>query len=256
MGSDGWVGRTMRNPQNWQPSKYVFLRGKLVASRDRREVLVGSRLMADAVAAHFQSAIAQYAHGRLADLGCGKVPLYGAYRDYVSEVTCVDWAHSSHPSQHIDHACDLTEALPFPDGSFDTLIVSDVLEHIPNPEHFWMEMARILTPNGVLLLSVPFYYWLHEEPHDYYRYTEHALRRFADVSGFELLVLESLGGAPEILADILAKLLQPIPVLGHALAVAVQHAAAGLRKTPAGRRLSAATGKVFPFGYFLVARRR
>ena len=54
-------------------------------------------------------------------------------------------------------------------------------------------------------MNVPFYYWLHERPHDYYRYTEYALRRFAETAGFNFLLIKTLGGVPEIIADILAK---------------------------------------------------
>jgi SAM-dependent methyltransferase len=108
----------------------------------------------------------------LLDLGCGKVPFYARYREYVSETVCVDWSNSLHGNGHVDAECDLTQELPFADASFDTILLSDVLEHIPAPERLWREMARLLKPGGELLSSVPFFYWLHEEPYDYYRYTK------------------------------------------------------------------------------------
>ena len=76
--------------------------------------------------------------------------------------------------------------LPFGDSEFDTIILSDVLEHIPVPEHLWKEMARILSRNGKIIMNVPFYYCLHEAPHDCSRYTEFALRRFVEMSGLRL----------------------------------------------------------------------
>jgi spore maturation protein CgeB len=82
-------------------------------------------------------------------------------------------------------------------------------------------MLRILKPRGSVLHNVPFYYWLHETPYDFYRYTEFALRRFADSTHFKVLLLDAIGGAPGILANILAKQAQVIPVIGQGLAIAV-----------------------------------
>ncbi len=240
----------MKNYDKWCPSKYVFKKGKLIASRDRNEVGVASRLMADLVANLYQKNIRQYAKGKLLDLGCGKVPLYSAYKEYVTENICVDWKNTH---EYLDFEHDLTNDLPFGDDEFDTVILSDVLEHIPQPEKLWKEMHRILSKDGKLIVNVPFYYWLHEKPHDYYRYTEFALKRFVDESEFTLVKLESIGGSPEVLADILAKHIQFLPIIGHPLAIFVQYVTAAFVKTAFGKKISAKTSKAFPYGYFLVA---
>lgn len=197
----------------------------------------------------------QRVHGRLVDLGCGEVPLYEAYRDRVDEIVCVDWAGTIHGKQYLDAECDLNESLPFTAERFDTVILSDVLEHLPDPSRLWAEMARILAPGGSLLLNVPFFYWLHEVPYDYHRYTEFALRRAATAHGFEIDVLEPFGGSLEVFVDFVSKHLQVIPLIGKPSAVLVQWAALGFSRTVLGRRLVAATGKRFPLGYFLAARK-
>ncbi|HWC35455.1 MAG TPA: class I SAM-dependent methyltransferase [Mycobacteriales bacterium] len=46
-------------------------------------------------------------------------------------------------------------ALPFPDGSFDAVIVAEVLEHIPDDERAMAEITRILKPGGRLAVTVP-----------------------------------------------------------------------------------------------------
>ena len=245
----------MRNAERWRPSKYVLRGGRLRGSRDPREVAVASRLVADLVAAAYEPALAEHARGRMLELGCGKAPLYGAYRDRVSAVTCVDWVHSPHGAEHVDCACDLTKPLPFPDAAFDTILLSDVLEHIPEPEALWAEAARVLAPGGRLLLNVPFLYGLHEQPHDYYRYTEFALRRFAERAGLAVLALEPVGGAPEVLADLFAKVVVGVPLAGGVLARAAQGSAALLRRTGFGRRASRRSAARFPLGYLLVATR-
>jgi SAM-dependent methyltransferase len=244
----------MRNVETWQPSKFVSRRGKLTASRDRKQVRLGSRLMVCLIADRYQDALPKHARGRLLDLGCGAVPLYGSYRDHVSAVTCVDWAGSMHSNRHVDRECDLSGPLPFAAASFDTILLSDVLEHLPDPELCWSEAARLLAPSGKLILNVPFYYQVHEEPYDYFRYTEFALRRFAEQAGFEIVELEPIGGAPEILADIAAKLLAKTR-FGSGPAAALQALTRRFVRTTFGARISRQTSFRFPFGYFMVAAR-
>lgn len=243
----------MKNREKWQPSKYIYKKGKLIASRDRKEVGSGSVLISDLVASFYDANLRLYAKGKLLDLGCGKVPLYNAYKDYVSGNTCVDWGNTLHKNEYLDFECDLTKILPFADGEFDTIILSDVLEHIPQPEHLWKEMSRVLAQNGKIFLNVPFYYWLHEQPHDYYRYTEFALRRFAENSGLNLVLFEAIGGSPEILADIFAKHFQYIPLIGKELAIAIQYLAKFFVNTTLGKKISKQTNQFFPLGYFLIA---
>jgi SAM-dependent methyltransferase len=47
--------------------------------------------------------------------------------------------------------------LPFPDGSFDRVICSEVLEHIPDDVAAMRELARVLRPGGTMAITVPRY---------------------------------------------------------------------------------------------------
>jgi SAM-dependent methyltransferase len=243
----------MKNQDKWQPSKYVYRGEKLIASRDPKEVGVGSRLAADLIAEIYNKNLRQHARGKLLDLGCGNAPLFIAYRGYVTENICVDWGNSLHKNDYLDFECDLTKILPFKDREFNTIILSDVLEHIPEPEHLWKEMSRILAPSGKVIMNIPFYYWLHECPHDYYRYTEFALRRFVNRSELRLLQLESIGGAPEIVADIFAKNVLRLPKIGRSLAIFAQWFTLHFIRTKLGKKISEGTKDAFPFAYFLIA---
>lgn len=246
----------MRRSDQWTPSRFVCRRGHLRANRHPAAVNAGSRLMVDLVARAYEQAIPLYARGRLADLGCGAVPLFAAYRNHVTDVVCVDWPASAHSLHHIDLACDLAAGLPFRDRSFDTIVLSDVLEHVAEPRNLWLEMGRILSPSGHLLLNVPFCYWLHETPHDYYRYTEHALRYLASRSGLEILQLIPLGGSMEVQADFLAKHVSQLFWPGRVIAGVLQTAVLQATRSETVRRLSAKSARAFPLGYFLVAVRR
>jgi len=243
----------MKNIHLWRETKFVYKNNVLRGSRKTADLTLSSRLSADITARHYDLYLKQHATGRLADLGCGKVPFYQVYRPLVTEVVCVDWDTVERTNPFLDFCCDLNEPLPFKNGEFDTIILSDVLEHLRQPEKIWKEMNRILAPGGKVILNVPFFYKLHEKPFDFYRYTEFALRNFAENSGFSVVVLVPTGGVPEILTDILAKNLRFMPLAGKPLAVLLQSACRVFLKTGIGKKLSAKTGKDFPFGYFMVA---
>ena len=242
----------MKHKNNWVASKYVAHRGQWRALRDASAVAVGSRLVSDITAGWYATLLPQYARGRLLDLGCGTVPLYAMYQPYVRENICVDWGGSFHHAQHLDLELDLNQPLPFADGEFDTIILSDVLEHIAEPMALWTEMARLLAPNGKIILNVPFFYCLHECPHDYYRYTAFALQRFAEKAGLNVIQLHATGGSVEVFADMLAKHCQFVPWVGKAAAVGVQWLAQQFGRTRVGQRFAAKTAAAFPLGYVMV----
>ena len=245
----------MKNEAQWRPSKFVMRGGRLRASRDQAQIGVGSRLVGDAMAACYKQHLPQHARGRLVDLGCGRAPLYGAYRPHVDSVTCVDWAKSLHDNPYLDQLVDLNVPLPFADAVFETVILSDVLEHLAEPQLLWAEIARILAPGGKVLLNVPFLYRIHEAPYDYARYTEFALRRFAERSGLQLLVLEPVGGSIAVFADMLGKHLEQGGAVGRLFATGVMAVGDTLMRWGPTRRADRSSAAAFPLGYFLVATR-
>ena len=245
----------MKNQSSWEQSKFEWHRGRLRASRDRRVMGVGSRLIADRVADFYAKQIPLRCKGRLLDLGCGRVPLFHVYHPYVRDVTCVDWDRSLHGTQHLDIECDLSGLIPLPDNHFDTIILSDVLEHLPNPEQICSEICRMLRPGGHLLANVPFYYPLHEEPHDYFRYTEFALRHFLSLAQLKVEVVQSIGGPFDVIADISAKLACVVPFFGPLGASAIQAFVGAVRRLPFLRRTFDRLAAKFPLGYVVVAQK-
>ena len=139
----------MQGKRSWTPTKFVRVDHRWRASRDPNELAVSSRLVGDLMARFYQKAIEQYAVGRLVDLGCGKAPLYGIYRDKVESVVRVDWEQSRHGAEFVDCKIDLNRKFPFADNFFDTVLATDVLEHIREPRIFWSEMARTCKVGGI-----------------------------------------------------------------------------------------------------------
>ena len=68
-------------------------------------------------------------------------------------------------------------SLPFDAGSFDTVLCTEVLEHVAEPFRAVNEIARVLRPAGHVILTVPLYFPLHEEAGmNFFRYTPYGLR--------------------------------------------------------------------------------
>ena len=94
----------------------------------------------------------------------------------------------------IDYVCDITK-IPAPDGSFDAIVCTEVLEHVPHPVDALRELARLLAPDGRLFLTAPLGSGLHQEPYHFYGgYTPHFYRKFLGELGLEIVELKATGG--------------------------------------------------------------
>jgi ubiquinone/menaquinone biosynthesis C-methylase UbiE len=86
------------------------------------------------------------------------------------------------PARNPDIVTNVCEMPMFDDGTFDAVFMMEVLEHVTEPQNALDEVFRVLKPGGVLVLSVPFIFPLHDEPYDFYRFTKgglaYLLRRY------------------------------------------------------------------------------
>src|SRR5207249_343731 len=97
--------------------------------------------------------------GRLLDAGAGNQPYREWYAPLVREVVAVDAA----PIEGLS-ALAVADRLPFADGSFDTVLSTQVWEHVEDPGMAAREAFRVLRPGGHLVVTVPFVYPTHEAP--------------------------------------------------------------------------------------------
>jgi SAM-dependent methyltransferase len=94
--------------------------------------------------------------------------------------------------------------LPLRDGCADLVFSSQVLEHVPDPQRMIAQCCRLLAPGGVLLVTAPFYWPLHEEPHDYYRFTGHGLKALMLGNGLqEVSVAADCGAVTQVAVSII-----------------------------------------------------
>ena len=97
------------------------------------------------------------------DFGCGTKP----YRTFfqVEEYVGVDFENPGHPhdNEQIDIFYD-GKNIPLPDGYFDSVLSSEVFEHVFNIDEVLAEINRVMKSDGKLLITCPFAWNEHEVP--------------------------------------------------------------------------------------------
>lgn len=131
--------------------------------------------------------------GELYDLGAGESPYKDFFLQYAERYVAVDWTGSYHDTK-ADIAADLNKPLPIESEVADTVISLSVLEHLCEPQMMLNEAFRILKPGGAMVLQVPWQWWIHEAPYDYFRYTPYGLKYLFEKSGFVDVVVEPQSG--------------------------------------------------------------
>jgi SAM-dependent methyltransferase len=194
------------------------------------------------------------AKGRFLDAGCGTQPFRAVVEGQVTRYLTLDVEART---DGVDYIADLEDMNVVPDASVDTVLCSEVLEHVPHPDRAVGEIARVLKPGGTLVITVPFMARLHEEPHDYFRYTRHGLRRLLGDAGFDLDDIAETGSLFSFLGHQLSVLLLGLtwhrPTIRR-VAVAI-NAVAVVRTAAALDRLTR-MARLLPLGYVAVATRQ
>ncbi|MES3005121.1 MAG: class I SAM-dependent methyltransferase [Patescibacteria group bacterium] len=86
------------------------------------------------------------------------------------------------------------ENIPFSDNNFDSVVCTQVFEHLARPHLCAKEIYRVLRAGGHDLVTVPQMNELHEEPYDFYRYTKFGLNQLFSDAGFTVVECKQRGG--------------------------------------------------------------
>ncbi len=135
--------------------------------------------------------IATYSHyitGRVLDVGGGELLRYKNLFSY-DRYTCMD----VYKGAGVD-VIGSADNIPFEDKAFDSIVCTQVFEHLAFPEKSAQEISRVLRKGGHLLITVPQWNELHSEPHDYWRYTRFGISALFERNGFETIEYEQRGG--------------------------------------------------------------
>ncbi len=127
--------------------------------------------------------------GDTLDLGAGNAK----YRHIIKPKTSKYVTFDMVPGPHIDIVGDIMN-FPIEGDSFDTVVSTQVLEHVRKPWVMVSEMHRVLKNNGIAIASAPFLVPYHADPHDYFRYTKEGMSALFTENGFEVIECESYGG--------------------------------------------------------------
>jgi SAM-dependent methyltransferase len=140
--------------------------------------------------------------GTVLDVGCGMKPYKKLLGTHADRWIGLDFETTASGRSAADIFGTALQ-LPFRDAEFDAVLATQVLEHVPQPGALVREAGRVLKPGGHLVLTAPQTNPLHEEPHDYYRYTCHGLRSLTEEAGLQVLEIRPLGGAIATVAQMI-----------------------------------------------------
>lgn len=125
------------------------------------------------------------------DAGSGEAP----YRDLFkhAQYESADFEKVDKRYAPSTYVCDL-KSIPTAGDRFDFVVFNQVMEHLPEPQLVLNELFRVLKPGGRMIYTGPLFYEEHEQPYDFFRYTQFGLKHLFGTSGFEIQRLEWLEG--------------------------------------------------------------
>lgn len=151
--------------------------------------------------------------GDVLDVGGKKENKKGAFRPPLER--CRSWRYVNIDAATGPDFLASADALPLPDASVDCVLLAETLEHLAQPEKALAEACRVLRPNGSIVLTMPFLYAVHADPHDFQRWTPEKFRRSLAGLGFGAIEVRAMGGLIGVWADTLEAYCQAHYVAGR-----------------------------------------
>ena len=137
--------------------------------------------------------------GKTLDVGGGNGYRYRGYFN-TTDFQSLDIDSESHPDILAS-----AEEIPMMTNSIDTILSSQMLEHVINPLKCLKEINRVLKTGGTLIITVPQSNEMHSEPHDYWRFTKFGMLLLLSQAGFEIETVLQRGNYPSCIAQMRIK---------------------------------------------------
>jgi len=134
-------------------------------------------------------------HGKVLEIGASYARNYSQLA-----INATDYVKSNMAARKDIIKIDATN-IDMPDNSFDGIVCLCVLEHIEDFRSVISEFYRVLTPGGKLILTVPFVYYYHGAPDDYYRFSVSALKELH--KDFSSVKISAIGNYWDNIAHVL-----------------------------------------------------
>jgi hypothetical protein len=102
---------------------------------------------------------------------------------------------------------------------YDFIIATELIEHLPNTKYFFERVNYLLEDDGLLLISFPFFFKIHADPNDYYRFTLQGIEELAK-EHFEVIDSYHHGNKVQIIWETFVdgKYLYPLKLLNYIIA--------------------------------------
>ena len=150
------------------------------------------------------AAASVFVNGRLLDIGCGDKPYELCFRGRYTEYIGIDL--ETVQRSRADVFGDSLH-LPFKPASFETVFSTQVLEHVRDPFRMLQEIGSVLKTNGLLILSAPQAWPLHEQPYDFFRFTRYGLEELVHRAGLQTVQVKERAGGMATLGELFCVML-------------------------------------------------
>lgn len=142
--------------------------------------------------------ILPHVHGRVLDLGAGMAK----YKKIIEKHAMDYIACDVKKNENINMICDVTN-LSFSPESFDTVISTQVFEHVDNPFIVAQEIKKVLKTGGNAIVTAPFMFPYHADPKDNFRFSREGLGEIFKSTSFEIIDSGIYGGFFMVLSEMI-----------------------------------------------------
>ncbi len=136
--------------------------------------------------------IAGILRGKILEIGSGNrrlEELLGTNKHYIG----LDYPDSGRRYQGLPDVWGDAMHLPLQDNSIDCIAMLEVIEHLYDPQKALFEAARVIKNSGIMVITTPFLYPIHDAPFDFWRITNYQLKKISLDSGFIILSSQEKG---------------------------------------------------------------
>jgi 2-polyprenyl-3-methyl-5-hydroxy-6-metoxy-1,4-benzoquinol methylase len=155
----------------------------------------------------------------------------------------------------LDYICDITQ-IPVADCTFDVVVCTEVLEHVPDPIAALKEICRLTQEGGTLLISAPLGSGMHQEPYHYYGgFSKYFYEKYLAEFGCEIIEIKPVGGLLRHVAQEIHRVARTIELSGDTMSIAQRYLMTDWLPRFLSNRDDAYFVQEFTVGYLVEARK-
>lgn len=138
--------------------------------------------------------------GDVLDIGGKRQNTRGTFRPPLHQVKSWSYLNTDKDTEP-DYLGDAT-SIPVENEIIDWFVLTEVLEHVEDPDGVLGEAKRVLKTGGRGIVTMPFLNQIHADPHDYQRWTWHKLKSTLESNGLDIVSHGPMGGVVAVIYDL------------------------------------------------------